>query len=216
MKIGRLSAVLAAVVLIAGCSTTAGDLPAGQFSFVSPGGKTDFGYPAGERGVIGNFTGPSLMDASKTISLTDFPATVVVLNFWGSWCGPCIAEAPGLNVAAELSADRGVQFLGINVRDERQAGADFVRAKQVRYPSIFDPSMRTILSLQGFPTTAIPSTIVLDRDHRVAHIFLGAVTAEQLDTVVAAIAAEGGNAPVSGSVGGSVASSAESAVMSTS
>ena len=60
------------------------------------------------------------------------------------------------------------------------------------FPSIFDPSMRTLLSVQGFPTSSIPSTIVLDRQHRVAHIFLGAVTAQQLDPVVAAVAAEGG------------------------
>ncbi len=200
MRFGRFLAVLTAMTVIAGCGSGTGDLPPGQFSFVSPGGKTDFAYPAAERGAIGNFTGPSLTDASKTISLTDFPDTVVVLNFWGSWCGPCIAEAPSLNVAAELSADRGVQFLGINVRDDRQAGADFVTAKKVPFPSIFDPSMRTILSLQGFPTTAIPSTIVLDREHRVAHIFLGSVTAEQLDTVVAAIAAEGADgSPVIGS-----------------
>ena len=124
-----------------------------------------------------------------------------MLNFWGSWCGPCREEAADLNVAAELSADRGVQFLGVNVRDSRDGAADFMAGKQVSFPSIFDPSMRTLLSVQGFPTSSIPSTIVLDRQHRVAHIFLGAVSAQQLDQVVAAVAAEGGDAAASSSAG---------------
>ena len=69
-----------------------------------------------------------------------------------------------------------MQFLGVNVKDTKEAGADFVTSKQVSYPSIYDPSMRTLLSIRGFPTTAIPSTIVIDRQGRVAHIWLDRIT----------------------------------------
>ncbi len=63
-------------------------------------------------------------------------------------------------------------------------------AKQVPYPSIFDPSMRTLLAVRGYPTSAIPSTLVLDRQRRVAYIFLRVVTADELIAVVGAVAAE--------------------------
>ncbi len=184
---------LFALLTVAGCSSNAiTDGISGSFVFVSPGGKTEFSYPEADRRTIGDFTGSSVTDETATLALSQFPDTVLVLNFWGSWCGPCREEADDLEVASELSVDRGVQFLGVNVRDTRQAAADFMTGKGVSFPSIFDPTMRTLLSVQGFPTSSIPSTIILDRQHRVAHIFLGAVTAQQLDEVVASIAAEGG------------------------
>ncbi len=69
-----------------------------------------------------------------------------------------------------------MQFLGVNVKDTKDAGADFLASKQVTYPSIYDPSMRTLLSIRGFPPGSIPSTIVIDRQGRVAHIWLRAIT----------------------------------------
>lgn len=204
-RVRRPRAALAAVVVgltvfAAGCTSNARGFEGSSFIFVSPGAKTEFSYPPAERQTVGDFTGSSVTDEADTIALSDYPDTVLVLNFWGSWCGPCRAEADDLNVAAELSADRGVQFLGINVQDSRQSAADFMAGKEVVFPSIFDPTMRTMLSLQGYPTTGIPSTIVLDRRHRVAHIFLRPVEAQELDEVVAAVAAEA--APVGATAAG--------------
>lgn len=73
-----------------------------------------------------------------------------------------------------------MQFLGINVKDTRDAGADFHHSRGVPYPSIFDPSMRTLLSIHGYPTSLIPSTIILDRQHQVARVFLRVVTSGEL------------------------------------
>ncbi|GAB4589372.1 TlpA disulfide reductase family protein [Nocardia sp. IFM 10818] len=182
------SALLASVCLaaaLAGCTTAGKDAVAqgGTFDFVSPGGKTDISYdPPESRGTIGKLSGPDLMTAGKTTSVEDFPGRIVVLNLWGQWCGPCRAEAPALEEVYEAYRDKGVAFLGINVRDNQQDKAqDFVTDNKVGYPSIYDPSMRTLLALGGkFPTSVIPTTIVLDKQHRVAAVFLRALLAEDL------------------------------------
>ncbi|WP_083880909.1 TlpA disulfide reductase family protein [Nocardia araoensis] len=197
-RTGRvLSVLLACVALIAalaGCSTGSDAVASGgTFEFVSPGGKTDIRYdPPAARGTIGKLSGPDLMTAGKTTAVEDYAGKVVVLNLWGQWCGPCRAEAPALEKVYEATKDKGVAFLGINVRDPQQDKAqDFVVDNKVGYPSIYDPSMRTLLALGGnFPTSVIPTTLVLDRQHRVAAVFLRSLLAEDLQPVVESIAAE--------------------------
>ena len=177
---------LALPLLLTGCGAGGG----GTFTFVSPGGQNAFSYPTGQRQTVGDLSGPSLMDDDRTVRLSDYADRVVVLNVWGSWCAPCRAEAPDLTSAARDLAPLGVQFIGIDVRDTRAGGRDFHMSFDVPYPSIFDPGMRTLLSLRGFPTSSIPSTIVLDREHRVAQIWLRRITATELTATVRAIATE--------------------------
>ncbi|MEU4314664.1 TlpA disulfide reductase family protein [Nocardia sp. NPDC024068] len=196
---GRLLPALAALLCVAvlsACSTGSDAVATGgTFEFVSPGGQTDIFYdPPSARGTIGKLSGPDLMsDDGETVSVDDFPGQVVVVNLWGQWCGPCRAEAPALEQVYEQTKDLGVAFLGINVRDFQQDKArDFVVDNHIGYPSIYDPSMRTLLALGGnFPTSVIPTTLVLDRDHRVAAVFLRALLVEDLMPVVQRIAAEG-------------------------
>ncbi|WKG04487.1 TlpA disulfide reductase family protein [Mycolicibacterium sp. HK-90] len=187
-------AVLAGLVLLTGCST--GDdavAQGGTFEFVAPGGKTDIFYdPPEDRGRPGPLTGPSLTDPAKTLSLDDFAGKVVVINVWGQWCGPCRAEIGQLEKVYTETRDQGVAFLGINVRDNnREAAVDFVTDRKVTFPSIYDPPMRTMIAFGGkYPTTVIPSTVVLDRQHRVAAVFLRELLAEDLEPLLARLAAE--------------------------
>jgi thiol-disulfide isomerase/thioredoxin len=187
------TAVLAGSLLLTAAACSTGNDAAvfgGSFTFVSPGGKTEFSYPVEERGTVSDLSGQNLA-GDGTVALSDYAGQVVVLNFWGSWCGPCRLEAPALEQAATALDQQGVQFLGINIKDTREAGADFLASKQVSYPSIYDPSMRTLLSIKGFPTGSIPSTIVIDRQGRVAHIWLGPINdPAPLIAVASAIAAE--------------------------
>ncbi|WP_246232700.1 TlpA disulfide reductase family protein [Nakamurella aerolata] len=168
-----LVAVLSLILILGACSSTTDD---GTFQLVSPGGKSEFSYPAGDRLPLPEIAGPSVLEPNKTISVADFPGKVVVLNFWASWCSPCRGEAKALEVASALMKDRGAQFIGINVAERNSdSGADFMRSFGVTYPSISDPGQRVMLAIRNYPATALPSTIVLDRSHRVAHIWLGAL-----------------------------------------
>src|SRR6195952_684346 len=187
-------ALAAVMTLLAGCST--GDdavAQGGSFEFVAPGGKTDIFYdPPESRGRPGSLTGPDLMSPDKKLSLDDFAGKVVVINVWGQWCAPCRAEISQLEKVYDATKSSGVAFLGIDVRDgNRDAAHDFVVDRKVTYPSIYDPSMRTMIAFGGkYPTTVIPSTIVLDRQHRVAAVFLRELLAEDLQPVVERLAAE--------------------------
>ncbi|MDX1871629.1 TlpA disulfide reductase family protein [Mycolicibacterium sp. 120266] len=192
MRIVAALALLLAV--LTGCST--GDdavAQGGTFEFVAPGGKTDIVYdPPEKRGTPGKISGPDLMDPNRTLSLDDYAGKVVVINVWGQWCGPCRSEIPQLEQVFEQTRADGVQFLGIDVRDyNRDAARDFVVDRKVSYPSIYDPAMRTMIAFGGkYPTTVIPSTVVLDRQHRVAAVFLRELLAADLLPIVQRLAAE--------------------------
>ena len=197
MRRALVAAVLAAVLIsgpVSACST--GDdavAQGGTFSFVAPGGKTDISYdPPSSRGTPGPLSGPDLSDTSKTLSLDDFADKVVVINIWGQWCGPCRAEMLQLQKVYEATRDEGVAFLGINVRDnDIDAPRDFIADRGITFPSIYDPAMRTMIAFGGkYPTTVIPSTLVLDRRHRVAAVFLRELIASDLLPVVQRLAPE--------------------------
>ncbi len=153
----------------------------GTFQFHSPGGQTEIFYGEDERAPLPDFSGDSLMEEGETISLSDYAGEVVVLNAWGQWCAPCRAEVDDLQEAQEVMEPLGGTILGINVRDYNQTIAqDFITDNWVTYPSIYDPPFRTAASLGGVPTSVIPTTIVLDREHRPAAVFLREVNADDI------------------------------------
>lgn len=196
-----LPAVMTALVVVSGCATgTDQSARGGSYSFVSPGGQTRIFYPEAERKPIPEISGESLLEEGRQIRLSDFAGDVVVLNIWGSWCGPCRAEMPDLQRVYEKTRDSGVQLLGIDVRDgNRSAPQDFVRNLGITYPSIYDPPGRSLLALHGYPRSVVPSTLVLDRQHRVAAVFLEQISEADLLPVVRRIAS--GQPPQSGTAG---------------
>ncbi|MBD8031333.1 TlpA family protein disulfide reductase [Corynebacterium gallinarum] len=153
----------------------------GTFQFHSPGGQTEIFYDEEQRAPLPNFSGPSLMEEGEEINLSDFDSEVVVLNAWGQWCAPCRAEVDDLQIVQETLEPLGGTVLGINVRDYNQTIAqDFILDNGVTYPSIYDPPFRTAASLGGIPTSVVPTTIILDREHRPAAVFLREVDADDI------------------------------------
>lgn len=193
----RMTLLLTAAALVGGCATQGENAVSqdGGFSFVSPGGQTRLFYPPEERGKLSNLSGESLMQPGQKIHLEDFENQPVVLNLWGSWCPPCRSEADDVQAVQDKTAAQGVQVLGIDVRDDRQAAADFHRDRNLTYPSIYDPSGRSLLALRGFPRSTTPATIVLDRQHRVAAIYMTQILEDELLPEVRKIASEPPPAP---------------------
>jgi thiol-disulfide isomerase/thioredoxin len=186
-----LAAILAGATLLAGCATGNDAVDQGDtFSFVSPGGQSQIFYPVADRKPLPELAGDSLTQPGTTIGLDTYPGDVIVLNIWGSWCGPCRAEAPQLVQLANQTRASGVRVLGIDVRDERSAAQDFVHDYQINYPSIFDSAGRTLLALRNYPRSVVPSTIILDSQHRVAAVYLESVLAGQLLPRLQQLAAE--------------------------
>lgn len=127
----------------------------------------------------------------EELALADFAGRVVVVNVWGSWCGPCRAEAPILQQVYSETRKRGVAFLGINTRDQEAAAIAFEKGFGVTYPSLVDKTGELQLAFREFlPSNAIPSTLIIDRDGLVAARILGATTYSQLTDLVDQVASE--------------------------
>jgi thiol-disulfide isomerase/thioredoxin len=179
----------AAATGLVGCST-------GRDGVAGPSREYEFTEPTPAATVIAEdrrapapaFSG-ELLDGSPfdSASLT---GDVAVINFWGSWCVPCRVETPEFQAVHADVADRGVQFLGIDVKDERQLAVAFVEKLGVAYPSVFDPRGEVALAFRGFPANVVPSTILLDRGGRVAAVYTGQVRGEDLRAAVELLLAE--------------------------
>jgi thiol-disulfide isomerase/thioredoxin len=182
MKAAR-TPLLAVAVLLAATACSSGqkatDSRDGQTGFVSGSGRVSTFAPD-KREKAPDFKGTTL--DGKEWDSADQAGKVVVLNVWGSWCPPCRKEAPDLTAAAkELGSS--VQFIGLNTRDlDKAPPLKFVQEFGVPFPSIYDPNGKQLLRFRGqkISATSIPSTLVIDKQGRVAARVLGAVTKDTL------------------------------------
>ena len=129
-----------------------------------------------------------LLDGSE-VSSSRLDGVVTVVNVWGSWCGPCRVEAPVLRKVSQQYDDRGVEFLGLNVRDNDAAALAFERRFKISYDSVTtSDSPRVSLAFGGLLTTAaVPMTVVVDPERRVAARVIGAVTAATLRALLESV-----------------------------
>ena len=160
------SALVLASVLVActGASGSGGIGVASGFDVVT--------FTAAHRKAAPTFSGMTLR-SDQPVSSAILSGKVGVVNFWGSWCGPCLREQPALEAVAKEYASKPVQFLGINTRrDQRSAALAFVDQFHVTYPSVFNPDSSIAYD---FRVRFMPATFVVDRQGRIAAEFIGAI-----------------------------------------
>ncbi len=164
------------------------------------GGNTNFVTGTGGIATVaeGKRTAPNELSGTtlegKALDVADLKGKIVVLNLWGSWCGPCRAEAKYFSRVATETKAQGVEFVGINTRDdEKSAAISFEEEHGVEYPSLYDPMGKLVVN--GFPRgtlnpQAIPTTIVLDREGKIAARALKALDDKQLHEIIDPLIAE--------------------------
>jgi peroxiredoxin len=186
------AALVAALVALTGCGSGEGRADVtngGEYRFVAatPQGEV---IPPGERASAPDFGGTLVGGGAWTSE--ELAGQVAVLNFWGSWCPPCRVETPEFQEVYAEVRDQGVAFLGLNVKEpDEQFAQAFVDSKGIEFPSLYDPAGEVALAFRDYPATAIPSTIVLDRDGRVAAVYTGPVAQDDLRTVIGTLLEEG-------------------------
>lgn len=185
-------ALVAAVLLLAGCSSSGSD-SGSQSRFVA-GDGTIVLLPEDQRKPAPDITGTTL--TGEPFALRDYRGKVVAANVWASWCAPCRAEAPALNQISRELEPQGVQFIGLDTRDTRASAEAFIRRFEVTYPNVWDPDAQLQLAFRdSLPPQAIPSTVLIDRQGRVAGRILGEVDRTQLRDVLTELANEPASSP---------------------
>ena len=168
---------LAATAALAGCGSDSGSSNGAETGFVNV--QTGISQiSAGHRQAMPALSGTTLQGKALSASYTGH---VTVVNVWGSWCTPCREEAPDLAEAYGKFESKGVEFVGINTRDDNAAALAYNAQFGIKYPSLQDPDETLVLALkQIIPATSVPSTVIVDATGKVAVRALGGITEPEL------------------------------------
>lgn len=187
----RIAAAMAAAALclgLASCGTTGASGGDSQARFVSGNGNVTL-VPVDQRKPAPAATGELI--TGQPWSLAADKGKVVALNVWASWCAPCRAEAPTLQKLNEDLSGHGVVMTGLVTRDSKASAEAFIRRFGLTYPNVWDPTGSVQLLFSGdLPPAAIPSTLLVDRQGRVAGRIIGAVDRAELRKILTELAAE--------------------------
>ncbi|GEB46331.1 MULTISPECIES: TlpA family protein disulfide reductase [Microbacterium] len=189
--------IAAAVALVVGLSACAEDPLAAQYregdnkGYIAANGFQTTEIPPENRGDPVEFTGS--LDNGSAVSSADFAGKVLVVNFWYATCGPCIIEAPRLEQAYQTFQGQDVAFLGINTYDQPATALSFARDHGVSYSSamaVGDAQLKLAFT-DAAPLNATPTTLVLDKQGRVAARIVGELPeASILESIVRTLVAE--------------------------
>ncbi|MFR0358934.1 TlpA family protein disulfide reductase [Streptomyces sediminimaris] len=177
-------------LLMSACSSGGTSGGGGDTNFVM--GKDGIStVKKGERDAAPDLSGKTV-DGGR-LDVRDYKGKVVVVNVWGSWCAPCRAEAPNFEKVYQDLKAKGVRFVGINTRDTSvQNAVAFEKRQGVSYPSLYDPTGKLMLRFKKgtLNLQTIPSTLVLDREGKIAARSLAPLSEEKLRKMIAPVLAE--------------------------
>jgi thiol-disulfide isomerase/thioredoxin len=180
--------IAAVVGLLSGCGSSQAAESGPDRGFVAGDGSLVV-LPKSQRTTAPDFTATTL--DGGTFRLSDHRGEVVVVNVWASWCAPCRAEAPVLAKAATDLTGKGVQFVGLDTRDSDTSARAYVQKFGLAYPNVIDRDGQVqLLFADSLPPQAIPSTLVIDRQGRVAARALGTVSESSVRGMVEPLLAE--------------------------
>ncbi|MFF7974591.1 redoxin family protein [Streptomyces sp. NPDC007905] len=164
-----LSAVAAVAALtLSACGNGGTSGGGGNTNFVTGNNGIDTA-PQGKRAAAPDLSGKTI--DGKTLDVADYKGKVVVINVWGSWCGPCREEAQYFAKVSKAYESKGVRFVGINTRDTSTTPAlAFEKEHGISYPSLYDPTGKLMLRFKRgtLNPQLIPSTLIIDKDGKVA------------------------------------------------
>lgn len=184
------AAVLGLAGCLAACSggAIAANTPMSNGQSYVGGSYSSIYYAPGDRPAAPAVSGTMLTGAK--FSLTAQRGSLVVLNFWGSWCAPCRREAPALAALADHFKSAPVRFIGDDVQDAPANAAAFERTFDVGYPSLNDPGEQVALAFHGaVPPVGIPTTLLIDKTGHIAGRVVGEVSYRDLRTLIAKVLA---------------------------
>ena len=176
-----LGTALAAVLALSACTGSDGtdvnqaQSPALEAVAVGPTGV----FRISDRQQAPEISGTTL--DGEPLDVATMRGKVVVVNFWASWCAPCRAESDDLVAVAERHKAAGVEFVGVAVKDDADAARAFERKQQVSYPSLLDQPGVVLTRFRTLAPQFPPSTILIDREGRIAGRFIGGVVETELD-----------------------------------
>jgi peroxiredoxin len=187
------AAVLAATcgAAVSGCASgpNAANTPAGSGTRYVAGQAGSNTYKQGSRPAAPAVSGTTL--SGSKLSLSAYRGKVVVLNFWGSWCAPCIAEAQTLAALSGRYASRGVRFVGVDIRDSPANAEAFMHTHGITYPSLNDPGDQIALTFRAaVPPAGIPTTLVIDPSGHIAGRIIGEATYPALNSMLSSVTSE--------------------------
>jgi thiol-disulfide isomerase/thioredoxin len=179
-----LLALCTVLMAVSACTASRSD---GTYQFTDP---TALGtvIPSADRLPAGTFTG-DLIDGG-TLGTADLRGKVSLLNFWASWCEPCRIEAPQLDLLYRKVSKDGVQIIGVDTKDAKGNARAFLKDYGITYPILFDEQGEIAIRLGDLPARGLPFSVLLDKAGKVAAVYVGSVTAKDLQGPLDALTAE--------------------------
>lgn len=106
----------------------------------------------------------------SNLRLAEQRGDIIVLNFWASWCGPCLQEMPALDALAAKYAPLGVQVWGVNVESDNRVAQAYLQRTKVDFPILFDDQNEVS---KAYQVQAMPTTVIIDKDGQIRALHRG-------------------------------------------